>query len=251
MKTEIINGKDVKCTLVCINNNQKLYEEFIYNLKQQENIGFQLITIENMGNHICGARIAFNEIIDEILGEYVYFIHQDIRFLNKSALVEIYDRTVKLKNLGVVGVAGCTSNGSVYSTIVHGKQKKRPGKLLNNYIEVQTVDECLFGIKTEILKKNPFSKDIGWHLYAVEQCLKYTQIGLTNYVIKSDIWHLSSGGSLDYTYFKNLKKLIKKYPMLSYINTTVYKCPTKGIKSFILINYFLCKLYLRKMVKGK
>ena len=61
---------------------------------------------------------------------------------------------------------------SILSNIVHGKNKSSAGDKIKKPEVVQTVDECMFFVQTDIIKKFPFSNINGWHMYAVELCLQ-------------------------------------------------------------------------------
>ncbi len=72
-----------------------------------------------------------------------------------------------------------------------GKGKGR--KKIVKSTEVQTVDECFFIMNKNIIEKMKFTSLNGWHLYAVEQCLRMTKLGKRNYVVPANLWHLSDG----------------------------------------------------------
>ena len=134
------------CSIITISNNVNMLEEFKSNLKTQENVSYQLIVVDNTKNSYSGARAAFNSVLDKIENDIVIFLHPDIRFLNKVSLSDILLYIDKIKNFGVIGVAGCPSGREwkIYTTIIHGSKKVNPGISISKEVEVQTVDECFF-----------------------------------------------------------------------------------------------------------
>ena len=87
-------------------------------------------------------------------------------------------------------------------------------------------------------------------MYAVELCLQFINVGKKNYVIPSDIWHLSDGESLDYRYVIQVKELINEYKKsFDTINTTVKKWTTKGLWTQLYIRYYIVKQWCKSKIK--
>lgn len=243
-------------SIVTIVNNNKTYNKFLENLEAQENVNYELIKIENINNVYPGARIAFNNVIEQINGRYIFFMHPDIRFLSGNALSEICMKLDQIADFGIIGVAGCpielkNNKREIYTTILHGTSKKKAGISFENHVEVQTVDECLFILKKEVLKLYPFPNIDGWHLYAVEQCLLLKEKGFKNYVVPANLWHISDGKSLDANYVVQLKRILKKYSNYKYINTTVRKWPTSKVYMLIGVNLYYLKQKLKSTLKKR
>ncbi|MCP0888048.1 glycosyltransferase family protein [Ligilactobacillus sp. WILCCON 0076] len=247
--------KNPVVAIVVIINNYHIFNEFKNNLDKQKDINYKLICIDNCKNQYHGAREAFNSVKNRLEEEYILFIHPDIRFLDEYCLKKVVSWCESIENLGVLGIAGCKrkyvpKEGRIFSNIVHGKTMKRIGTPVEVPIEVQTVDECFFVIKNDILEKYPFSDLNGWHLYAVEQCLKYNDIGLHNYVVPANIWHISDGKSLDFNYILQLKSIIRTYGKhIDAINTTVKNWKLDSVYSRIAINYYLVKQLIKYAIK--
>lgn len=246
--------KKNKCTLFTIVNNEKVFKEFQKNLEEQKDIEFELIPIWNCNCEYSSARNAYNENLGQANGKYVIFIHPDIRFLTEFDLKNIIKQVDEIGDFGVVGVAGSTNeliNGKriLYTNIVHGSKQFSAGTRIFMKKEVQTVDECLFIMKREDLERVKFTEKDGWHLYAVEQCLRMNKLyNKKNYIIPIKIWHMSDGNSLDLSYAKTIKDLIKEYSDYTpIINTTVRKWETRGKKSQINIYFFEVIQKLKKI----
>lgn len=243
-------------SLITIVNKEPVYQEFKKNLDTQVNVDYELIKIDNSDNQFNSARAAYNDAAKKANGEYLVFLHPDIRFLDKNALSDILNEIKKLPNLGVAGIAGSpqklvNNDRQILTTIVQGADKESVGTLISKTEKVQTLDECFFVVKHEWLDKHPFTECKGWHFYAVEQSLIALLDHKDNYVVPARVWHTSAGASEDYRYVLIGRQMVKRYgEYFPSINTTVRKWDTKGIKANINSSLYLVKrvitTYLRK-----
>lgn len=247
-----------ECSLITVVNNESLYHSFLDNLNTQINVDYEVIPVWNPDNKLFdSAREALGSGANKAEGKYLIFLHPDIRFLTSTALYEIMEWVKKFGTFGVIGVAGCPDfliegDRIIYSSIVHGDEKRPAGKIIQTPQNVQTVDECLFIQTKEYFDKVRFTQKKGWHLYAVEQCLRAEQDGLANYVVPAKLWHLSDGKSLDPSYVAAIYKLKKEYSyQYKYINTTVKMWRTNGIKSDVYIIYYYFKQILKKLIRTR
>lgn len=238
-----------KCTIISISNNRNITDEFKVNLSEQNNVSYQLIIIDNRNNIFNGAREAFNSVLEQIENEIVIFSHPDIRFLSNNELSSILEKVKKIDCYGVIGVAGCQEGiqWKLLSNIKHGMLKKDAGEKITDYTEVQTVDECFFVMKKAVIQRMKFTKLSGWHLYAVEQCLRMINEGKKNYVIPADLWHISDGKSLDPRYMTCLEQILKFYTEnIEFINSTVKQWKTHGRKAWLYRKYYFFKQIVKK-----
>lgn len=240
----------ISYSLVCVYNSQEQINELNNQLNSQSIQGGQRIFIDNTRNQYSSIRKAFNSVIPAITGEYVIFLHQDIRFLNNQVLENILLQANEIDHFGVIGVAGCsnTPKWEILSNIVHGDNQVHAGKNIQKPELVQTVDECFFIMKKDLLTFLEFSELEGWHMYAVEQCLRASDFGYNNYVIPTyGFWHLSDGKSLGPAYMISLKEMIKKYGYeYKFFNTTVKLWYTRGIGAYLYRQYY----YFKQLIKG-
>ena len=237
-----------KFTIITVWNKPDLFAQFQQELKRQQEVTYTLLAVDNSQNRYLGAREAFLSQMDQVQTEFVVFMHQDIRFQDERALHDLMASAENLENLGIAGVAGCPEGKEwiLCSDIVHGKEALAAGKQVKGSMPVQTVDECLFLMRTDLARKYPFSQRGGWHMYAVEQCLQLRRAGYQNYVLTARIWHLSKGGSLEQSYLKTLKELIAEYGEdTPYFNTTVKQWATQGWKTAAYRAYYLYKMKLK------
>lgn len=238
-----------KCTIISISNNRNITDEFKVNLSEQNNVSYQLIIIDNRNNIFNGAREAFNSVLEQIENEIVIFSHPDIRFLSNNELSSILEKVKKIDCYGVIGVAGCQEGiqWKLLSNIKHGMLKKDAGEKITDYTEVQTVDECFFVMKKAVIQRMKFTKLSGWHLYAVEQCLRMINEDKKNYVIPADLWHISDGKSLDPRYMTCLEQILKLYTEnIEFINSTVKQWKTHGRKAWLYRKYYFFKQIVKK-----
>lgn len=245
--------KEYNCTILTISNVKSTVDRFKNDLQKQTGVNVQLIVIENYNQDYLGARQAFNAHLSEIKNDNVLFMHPDIVFLNKTALFSILQQAEAIENYGVIGIAGCPPGKKwlIVSTMVHGKQKVQCGVTFDTPVEVQTVDECLFLMKRSTIDKWRFSDITGWHLYAVEQCLRMNQAGLKNYVVPCQVHHFSAGNSLDPSYVKILIIIKQMYASLPhYLNTTVKQWRTSSAEGNMYIYYYYLKMWLKKILKN-
>lgn len=250
---------DYNVSIISVSNNNEIMIEFKNSLAKQKNVTYQLIEIDNVSDKSSDLksawgswRKAINSVLNQIKYDLVIFSHPDIRFLDEKALVNILSEVNKLSDFGVVGVAGCQEGQqwSLLTNIFHGELKKNAGIKITTHIEVQTVDECFFIMKNEVLQKVKFSNLDGWHLYAVEQCLHMLDLHKKNYIVPANLWHLSDGKSLDPQYMICLEKIIKRYSkQTEYLNTTVKQWKTHGVGALLYRRYYFLKQSLKRGLK--
>lgn len=229
-----------ECSIITIVNKEKIFNQFKESLNSQKGVSFELIKVNNDRKQYSSARRAYNKAAMRATGDFLIFLHPDIRFLDEMALHDILEKVKKLKNLGVAGVAGTPErlkNGYfiLITNIKQGLDAHHSGESIVNPVKVQTVDECFFVINRKYFNRNQFSDIEGWHLYAVEQCLKALIDGRNNYVVPARLWHVSDGVSEDVSYVKIGNEIVRRYgKYFPIINTTVYKWETHGLKKYYM-----------------
>lgn len=159
MNGEIENSMIDKITIVVVWYKKNQLDDFLDNINKQKDIDITVISLDNSQNQYVGAREAFNSVINKIDTDYVLFLHPDVYFEDNTILIKMLSVIRKLNKMGVAGVAGCREGKewSILSNIVHGKNKSSAGDKIKKPEVVQTVDECMFFVQTDIIKKFPFS----------------------------------------------------------------------------------------------
>ena len=119
--------ENIKFSLISIINRQDIFDDFIASLKTQINIKYEFLPIFNLNNELDSPRSAFNIESKHAKGEYIVFIHPDIRFTSPTALHNIAVRIDKQKDFGVIGFAGALPVGknkrTILSSIDHLSEK--------------------------------------------------------------------------------------------------------------------------------
>jgi hypothetical protein len=143
----------------------------------------------------------------------------------------MHQHLMSIPDVGIAGVAGMVCHSTAgfdrgRNRILHGAEKAEweRGREISDPTEVQTVDEFCFIIPSEVFSQEELSERIcdGWHLYAVEYCLRIKQdTDYKVYVLPIDVWHGSQGMPVDRSYYQNLTEISNVYGSTDMIHTTV------------------------------
>lgn len=88
------------------------------------------------------------------------------------------------------------------------------GNEIEKPVQVQTLDELLVIIPRDIFADHRFDAECcrGWHLYAVEYCLRIKyRTEYEPYVLPLSVWHRSTGMDLDDSYYKTFHRMVDKH----------------------------------------
>ncbi len=258
----IVNNKEI------FENNTKLA---IDNLKYNSNI--EINVTENFHNKVSSIRGWINEILSNLYencesyrGSRIVFLHQDVIF--NSSFCDQVDFMLDKVDCGVYkifGFAGIDKKGLPHKFM----NDSGDFNFTNDYIptEVETVDEFIFGIDSDVLIENKIllSKISGWHSYAAEFSIFLRKMGYKtiqlpiylehNSIRKNNIGLRRTHLELYKIYQTNIKTLvgeISKKSLTEIIKGFIYssyanyvKFSLKGtffdqIKSFLLDDLNLC-----------
>lgn len=219
-------------SVICVYNDKTKMQKYLEkSLEEQKGIAYEKIFIDNTTNRYKNAKDAFTYATKRATGKYYLFVHQDIQFHSDETLKQIYEIVENNNDFGIAGVAGKLDE-KLYSNITHGENRIKASKYnLDTVKEVETLDECLFVIKSDVYKKYSFENLVcsSWHLYAVEYSLFMKSVEEKVIVIPIELYH-ASRGFIDNTYFKQLTKLVSVYKKdRKKINTTVSNWYTNPI----------------------
>lgn len=200
-------------TMICCYNDSRLYDKLIDNVNLQT-VSVEMIGIDNTKNRFSSCSKAYNYAISKVKTEYVVFLHQDIVFVEPNTLERILKYLYKISDFDILGLAGA-KNGSKYvlTNIFVGDLNHYGGTLrVSGLQECDTLDECIFGGKTECFRQYPFDEKIcnNWHLYAVERSLAAKKRGNKVYVCDVSLLHLSKG-NVDINFDKTFLDLCRYY----------------------------------------
>ena len=256
----MVNNYPILSIITVVNKQEVFNRMLLSSLKQQISIEYQLLTIDNVNNEFKSLYDAYKVGIEKAKGEWIMFIHPDVSFLSTNSLEKIYGSAIRIRNanekIKLFGVAGVKQdlNSKIYTTIFEGYNKEKRVDFINDkeYISVQTVDACCFIIKKEDLINYGFWDRLsGYHLLVEELCIRINESGNSVVVIPSEIWHLSKGGSLDYSYYFSAMKVINKHKSLKLFCTTSFKWRVNFILYtrlliYALRNFIHHKFFIRK-----
>jgi hypothetical protein len=202
--------------VVCVYNNKKIFEEYLFKSLQMQSVRFELIALDNSTGNFSSAAQALNHGARNMQTDsaYIMFAHQDISFRSTRWLENVESQLNTLPSLGLAGVAGNNEKENrLISNITYGMPPRSDGKRIDAPQSVMTVDECCAIIPRDVFKKRPFDEETcnNWHLYVVEYCLHIKTLGLEAYVLPLDLHHVSTTGSLNSAYFATLQKVLMRY----------------------------------------
>ncbi|WP_054865026.1 glycosyltransferase [Methanosarcina barkeri] len=141
---------EIMISVVCVYNNEKIFNNFLLKSLKNQNAKFELIGIDNTSNEFKSAAEALNYGGEKAANKYIMFAHQDVSFLTDSWLKNTEKLLDSISNLGIAGVAGMSESGRSNpergrNIITHGRPPKAwPwGNRIQKPVPVQTLDECL------------------------------------------------------------------------------------------------------------
>ncbi len=217
-----------KISLITVYNNKKILDEMLASAKKQKNVDIDYVMIDNRDKAFSSASAALNYGVSKAQGDVFVFLHQDIEFLDDTALEQIYDFAIDNKSV-IFGAAGVKrrhkkSDDIVILTSIFAGEEKNKNNTLETATDCFTLDECLIACYRDVMKKVSFDENVcdGWHLYGADLCL---QAGLNSdldvmVIPMNYVWHKSNGNA-DKSYRKTQDELAKKYKgKYRIINTT-------------------------------
>jgi hypothetical protein len=223
--------------LVIFNNLTILNKYFLRSIEAlPKNIyNFDLVLIDNTKNTYKSASEAFNCNLKKVKHSIIVFCHQDIYFNDLSFFDLSFDNLSS--EICIIGAAGAR-NKIIYSNITHGNHNSSAGTKITRIKDVQTIDECLFATRLDLLEKIKFDEKNfdGWHLYGADLSLSASNYGFKTYVVPANVYHLSKG-SIDGTFYVYFKRLLYKYKgNFSYISTSCSCESTNFLSRKVILN---------------
>jgi hypothetical protein len=217
--------------ITVFNDYECLKEHLLESLIHQPAHYYELIPVDNRNEQYSSAAAALNAGAEKATGDYYIFVHQDVKFLQSDWMSKIYAYLESLSDIGVAGITGLSKVGSTpreqtRNTLSHGSNKKDwvLGTEIQSPREVQTVDEFCIIIPKEIYEEHQFNESLcdGWHLYAVELCLRINiKTNRRSYVLPIETWHGSTGMLIRQDYYRTLNRIAKEYgPEEELVRTT-------------------------------
>jgi len=181
---------------------------------------YEQIPIDNT-NNLFSAAEALNRGIKRSTAIFLVLCHQDILFPRDwvtrllDCIKEVEDRA---PDWGVIGLAGCSRNGSSSGHVLdpHGKFYYPPLPR-----QVQTLDELCLIVRRESGLR--FDEHLDhFHLYGADLCLTATTLGMPCFAIDCALEHSSGGDKGDAWYAQKEKLMQKWWPKRHLVGNRVY-----------------------------
>jgi len=210
-------------SIICVYNDKETLDNLlIKSLEKQSNQDFEIILLDNRENKFKSAAEALNNGADKAKGDYLVFIHQDVK-LPSNWIASVKEIIGSLENIGALGVAGRTKYyEKILTKIEHNVPPEKFGwREFSKPTKVETLDECLFIVPKNLFDKLKFDEKCcdGWHFYGADYCLTAAKEGYGIYVVPLTLYHQSTG-NIDDNFYNSLDKLLKKHESELIISTT-------------------------------
>jgi hypothetical protein len=202
-------------SVICVFNDKATLDNYLSKSLSTQTAVHEFIPVDNVKHEFSSAAKALNAGARKATGKYLMFAHQDVRVTSERWLEDAERVLDSLPKLGVAGVAGkpvgwvgCITN------IEHMDPPVPAGPIhADKPMVVQTLDECLAVIPSELFKVLQFDEVTcdDWHLYVVDYCLSAKLRGLESYVVPLHAYHRYTGGPTTEQYYETLKKVVKKH----------------------------------------
>jgi len=175
-------------SIICVFNDEKALELNLLKSLNLQKTHFELILVDNRVPSPLTK--ALNGAALKARGEFLMFVHQDVKLTNENWLEKAERFLGSLKDLGAAGVTGIDHKGHPKGFIVdRGKVWGRPIKLP---IEVMTLDELLLITPTSLFEHLKFDEGFKFHSYVADYCLRAYLMGLKTYVLPLSVHQNSS-----------------------------------------------------------
>jgi hypothetical protein len=176
-------------SIICVYNDRLVLEQNLLNNLEDQLGEFELCLVDNTESIFDGAATALNVGAGEAKGEWLMFVHQDVRLLSLDWIQKTQELLSQLRPEGWVGAAGADNQGRIIGFM--RDSGARLGFPFEGLREVETLDECLM-IHRRLEDSIYFDTGLkGWHQYGVEACIGAMVSGAKNFVLPFPIWHNS------------------------------------------------------------
>ncbi|MCX5901045.1 MAG: glycosyltransferase [Proteobacteria bacterium] len=202
-------------TVICVYNREDIFKSYLAKSLASQSVAYEFICINNKEGKFSSAARALNYGVEQIKGDsrYIMFAHQDIELGAPSWLKEAEKMLDALPGFGIAGVAGKQDGKDILLTNTSdGIPPRKPGHEIREPVNAVTLDECCAIVPRTVFQRHRFDEALcrNWHLYVVEYCLRVIKTGLNVYILPLDLYHCSIG-TLNLSYFRTLKKVMRAY----------------------------------------
>ena len=202
-------------SIVCVYNSKEVFLRCLLKSLQAQTVPYELMALDNSSGKFRSAAQALNYGAEQIksASSYIMFAHQDIDLCSPTWLEDAEKMLDALPGLGIAGVAGKQDGKDILLTnISDGIPPRKPGQEIIEPVNAETLDECCAIVPRAVFQRHKFDEALcrNWHLYVVEYCLRVIKAGLNVSILPLDLYHCSIG-TLNLSYFRTLKKVMRAY----------------------------------------
>jgi GT2 family glycosyltransferase len=238
-------------SVICVYNNEQLFQETLLKSLNTQSISYDLVAIDNTQGKFTSAAQALNYGASKTQPQSscFVFVHQDVKLCSPDFLEDVETTLALLPDLGIAGVAGnVEGDKNFFSSITHGTPPTAAGRKIRTPIAVMTVDECFIAIPRHIFEQYRFDEGVcdGWHLYAVEYCLRVKLAGFCAYILPAPLYHCSSG-MLGIDYFIAFEKVRQRYKQSYRKIYTTCGCWSTRMPGLIQMGWYFGKQFIYLM----
>lgn len=238
-------------SFICAVNNDELAQNMLVNsLSRQTSNEYELILVHAQEHGFTSASQTLNYGASIAKGDIFVFVHQDIEFQSSHCIEDLLEFCKKYE-FAVAGVAGISLlRRRVYSSVEMDFDHRIAGILNAKVRAIDTLDECLL-----IIKRSEFKgfENYGntWHFYGVDYSLRSVLNDESVLLFPIPIYHLSPGWSLDYSYWRTLKLIKKRYKKTFNVIPTTMGIWTFNLYGKIKILKYRLVMFIRRVFHFK
>jgi len=213
--------------------DKSIFKEFTdQSILEQNYDNYEYLPIDNSDNRYLSAGHAYNDKAFDANGEYLIFMHQDVKLYSQAWLATL----AELVNSYQFGIAGCSGVSDSGQRLGFIKDRKTIwGRPFCTPQDAQTVDESIMIIpKNVFVSLRGFDPTLGWNTYGADFSLKCLAQKMKVMVFPLFLWHNSP--SVLRGVEKVLWQLQQRYGQ--YVHTTSGSTRSKSLIINSLKSYF-------------
>ncbi|WP_083494631.1 glycosyltransferase [Pyrodictium occultum] len=158
-------------SVIVVYNDVRILNEWLLESLKNQSADYELIALDNRKGDFPSAANAYNYGGLRARGDYLMFVHQDVRLLGNTWIEEAERILRNLPKLGAAGVAGkrCDIRG-VITNAIHGVPPRPAGQIrISKPVKVQTLDPLLIIVPRKVFQRLKYDEHTcnGWHLYSI------------------------------------------------------------------------------------
>lgn len=215
-------------SIIVCSRNKTLPKKFVDNVMNTVGVDYEIINIDNSENRYT-IFSAYNAGFSQRKYPYLCFVHEDVQFHTQNWGEKVISH-LENPETGIIGLAGSdlvTRIPAAWSTIIFGVaniiQSDRTGRKKTKIVQypenydqsthsVILLDGVFLCMKSILMNEIKFDEQLsGFHGYDYDISIQSVVAGYKNYTIYDVNLEHFSRGKTDYTYYRNLISIFKKW----------------------------------------